>query len=1184
MPILEYRALEFETTHERQVIDDVVAKLKQIYAEEDETIILLENYICSPNQIDATLLKKDGIIVLEFKNYGGDIIFSENENWTANGVVIKGERNPSQQVRAYKYSLMNFLKANERNVLTQSREINWGHISGMVVFHQDVKFDRNTIPQSMRPWFQVTDVKHVSKAIRSVTSNELFLTADELKKIPLLLGLKAINIVGATTTSISVIVPTVNNANENQQENFEIVETPTIDVDYIVPPNYRINLVELPSVIPKAISKRKQRETQEEKIIDYYLRCLELEDIKKSELRNTPDKLLWLPPEAPNLLTDILKSIKIKKELPIFKTIKNEEIRERPKSIFFGYPIIKITKNEKVTIFPIFFCQLQYRGTEDELTLMRIPEEDYIINKSFLQLVGINSPEEIENACEEILQIVPLNEKIEYLKNNFQLRFSLQDNCIVFINEPSSFNYNLVNELTKLISPQNIKSLISSPAKFLINSDNIKEKQNTINKVLLEVFPINNAQKNSVARAFNDQITVVTGPPGTGKSQVVLNIFANAIKQGNTVLFASKNNNAIEVVNEKFSKNVIDEDLLVRIGSLKQMKIIKEKLNSLSSKILNRTLKVDESDVKKVKKEIEDVEKEIVVELANLEDLETLPPKISKLENDYNKLLQNNNDDLSAFAKEKNQLEEDIIQILKLIPYIVQDTIYFNHKRPILRRKDIENIVFQSNRLFTKEGLTLIERIVRAIAPMYYIKKLKKDISIQENNIPIELLNWLDIVNTNNSTFESLHLRSNSILRLIEWDHCIQNVYEIETKIKSIENISTSKQQKFNLNENNLKNKISDSKNRFDKLKGDEENIKVRIDKYQNNKIILTRNYINVLWKNKISCDQAGKSIETLSTYFSNTRALEASSTVFSEALKYLPLWSVTSLSAGNGIPLKSGIFDILVVDESAQCDIPSAIPLFFRCKKVIIIGDPMQLKHISSLNEDEDKQLSKDAGCEDFPHQFSSFSLYDRMEYVAKKSEKTIEFLDEHFRCQEKIIQFSNIFFYLPRTGRELIVKTPIKISNLQSTLSWVNVKGKVHFNKNIFEVKKILEILKKLVPLENNNYPLVGITTPFRNQANEIINGIPNAYKNFVTADTVHKFQGNEKDIMIFSPVISAGDTRNMKSFINFYSPQLLNVAITRARDRLIVVGDFDACFESGGLLKQLAKYMKENGEFIN
>jgi len=64
---------------------------------------------------------------------------------------------------------------------------------------------------------------------------------------------------------------------------------------------------------------------------------------------------------------------------------------------------------------------------------------------------------------------------------------------------------------------------------------------------------------------------------------------------------------------------------------------------------------------------------------------------------------------------------------------------------------------------------------------------------------------------------------------------------------------------------------------------------------------------------------------------------------------------------------------------------------------------------------------------------------------------------------------------------------------------------------------------------------------------------------------ADTVHKFQGDERDVMIFSPVVSEGIGNGALVFLR-NNPNLFNVAVTRARACLIVVGNRSAILDSG------------------
>src|SRR5207344_1690826 len=65
---------------------------------------------------------------------------------------------------------------------------------------------------------------------------------------------------------------------------------------------------------------------------------------------------------------------------------------------------------------------------------------------------------------------------------------------------------------------------------------------------LIEVLPMNTEQRTAIRAALTATHTVVTGPPGTGKSQVVTNMLVNAAWLGMKVLFASKNNKAVDVV------------------------------------------------------------------------------------------------------------------------------------------------------------------------------------------------------------------------------------------------------------------------------------------------------------------------------------------------------------------------------------------------------------------------------------------------------------------------------------------------------------------------------------------------------------------------------------------------------------------------------------------------------------
>jgi primosomal protein N' len=85
--------------------------------------------------------------------------------------------------------------------------------------------------------------------------------------------------------------------------------------------------------------------------------------------------------------------------------------------------------------------------------------------------------------------------------------------------------------------------------------------------VLIYPFGLNQSQKTAVENAFSSQISIIQGPPGTGKTQTILNIIANAVRNGKTVAIVPNNNSATLNVAEKLEKKEVSF-LAAFLGSL----------------------------------------------------------------------------------------------------------------------------------------------------------------------------------------------------------------------------------------------------------------------------------------------------------------------------------------------------------------------------------------------------------------------------------------------------------------------------------------------------------------------------------------------------------------------------------------------------------------------------------------
>lgn len=155
---------------------------------------------------------------------------------------------------------------------------------------------------------------------------------------------------------------------------------------------------------------------------------------------------------------------------------------------------------------------------------------------------------------------------------------------------------------------------------------------------------------------------------------------------------------------------------------------------------------------------------------------------------------------------------------------------------------------------------------------------------------------------------------------------------------------------------------------------------------------------------------------------------------------------------------------DYIIIDESSQCDILSALPLLYLAKNIIIVGDEKQLSAITNIEEDKLESIVKD----EYDYTKENF-----LSSISKTIKPASKMLLEHYRCDYSIINYCNKFFY----------ENKLKIYNdsKKGAMSLINNdKGKyVEFDengyKNLREIKCIDEQIE---------HDITGkfIITPFR------------------------------------------------------------------------------------------------------
>ncbi len=653
-------------------------------------------------------------------------------------------------------------------------------------------------------------------------------------------------------------------------------------------------------------------------------------------------------------------------------------------------------------------------------------------------------------------------------------------------------------------------------------------------KQLLEVLPMNLEQRQAVSSALSRHLTVITGPPGTGKSQVVTNLLINAAWMGQKVLFASKNNKAVDVVEVRVN-SLGSRPTLLRVGSNQYMAGLAQYLISL----LSSTTTEEDEQVYQEYREIYDKQISDLERLsAEAESIVALRNRVDELEQEVESAREVLGDEEFANLKKRDMeaLEHEIRVLLDRLLRAQRSA------QPLLTRlfwgmtsqSRFDALNAAASKLMALNGL--LGLVIPAEA--------SDDESIEEwKRFGEGLESRLALAKSVRQYFEALR--------------------ELQERV-SLEDIAVAKAEL-------LEHMAGNAKHLWEAW------IRLQPGQVTDSDRELINRYSALL---KMLLDQASGGEYDKRVYAKYYG-------LFPKVAHLLPCWAVTSLSAKGKVPFEPGHFDLVVFDEASQCDIASALPLLYRAKRAVVIGDPKQLSHISALPRGMDQRLlDRFDLLDEHPHWgYSHNSLFDLA--AGRPGGRLMVPLRDHHRSQADIIEFSNQFFYEGRlrvaTKYDLLKRPALN----EPGIRWVDVEGNVIRPRsggavNETEAAAVVKTLTKLV-LENGYQGSIGVVSPFRAQANrirELANDTSDLSQRLIEqgfiADTVHKFQGDERDVMVFSPVVSGNTPSTALGFLRSQG-NLFNVAITRARAQLIVVGDRSACGNSGvDYLENFVRYV--------
>lgn len=617
----------------------------------------------------------------------------------------------------------------------------------------------------------------------------------------------------------------------------------------------------------------------------------------------------------------------------------------------------------------------------------------------------------------------------------------------------------LTREFTKLnfVHPDSVLS-------HYLNANPI-DTTSSVDSICIFPFRYNLSQSNALQEALQSKISIIEGPPGTGKTQTILNILANlTVMQGKTVAVVSGNNAAVANVREKLEREGY-HFFVADLGNQKN-----------KEQFFKNPPSWDVSDWRS---------EQPVTEIMRV---------ITKLDKSIRYLME--------LDRERAILKQ------KLAEYLLEQK-HFEH---FYAQKDVQDLGKIS---FYKQTP---ERILDFMKDSF----LAVELGIDDN-----LLYKFKLFFKHGFTrFKLMKNQGQDVMLNYQRQFYVLKVKKLESKIDAIEHEMNAQS--------------------YQRL----------MDEHQKYSTQLFRHKLYEKYHDRpqLNCDEK--------SYVNRKH--------FRTFMEHYPVVLSTTHSLRKSIPANY-LFDYCIIDEASQVDLLTAALALSSCKRAIIVGDTKQLPQIT---DGEIKKLVNqeliDRGNEAydyFQHNILSSMLYLYGDSIPKVM------LREHYRCHPRIIEFCNKKYY----NGELIVFTrdtetdsPLMIyGTAEGNHMRDGRKGK--FNQRELDVIE-QEIIKGSVNQTTTGHTDIGIVTPYRHQANKA----SQQFYSLAESDTIHKYQGREKPIMIMSTVLD--QTRSGKMGMKFVNdPCKINVAVSRAQNQFILVTDRRTFKKYGNEISDLMRYIE-------
>ena len=750
-----------------------------------------------------------------------------------------------------------------------------------------------------------------------------------------------------------------------------------------------------------------------DKALLFYRSVIELERIKSSLIGSTFSYPIHFADEQGT--TKI--NIDLQENTDFESQFKLNQLEKWPKNLNIGIGILFGTRLYNILQFIYPYEDIKHIDVENQYITIELSSFSLNIDTAEELEIGEEHQEVIESMiCDSS---TTWNSLESILKDAINSEVSLDNNLYLSLSSENPTLSQTSSELKQLLS-RNYGEWLKEFLNGNITNNNVDVYDED---TLLQIKPIDESQRKAIASALCSKVSVITGPPGTGKTQVILNLIANAFLKGKSVLVASKNNKAVDNIKERYD-DVDPLHYLLRFGSKdtinRQVLPYLDSVVGMMSKLPNDTPKFyDLHEKYKGYCNVIHDGRGILRKLTSLqEEYKAFPEKIREKETERDCLISNYNAEVNSLSSK------------------YQDVLELSHNG-----KD-----------WYKE-LTCVKKEINTLQSKY-------------SGIGKLFFDWFSKKKQSASSLNNLQQMPQQYIKMVEEKAQISCVADIKTgqdlislyetekaiidRIISCSSVFTKCETAYNSEKstcdrelNSLKESEKTCKSQIDQITAAYDNVIRAIEQSRESIKALSVELFKSAVSLRLNKDTAGARISKYKNYLPNgipwsesKLGKKAYYTYLETAQEFLDVFrlnAVTNLSIKNSYPLDNGFFDIVVIDEASQCDVASALPLIYRAKQLVVIGDPLQLKHISAVNIDEELAIKEHLNFAENPlARYADYSLWDYCNDLittAKDNNRPVV-LDCHYRCHPQIIGYSNRMFYERRLGTTLNVKTIEKTS----------------------------------------------------------------------------------------------------------------------------------------------------------